>query len=230
MDVRGIRLRAGEDAYRGDSHADEAGGRPNKPQDRTHAVWADVDDGIRNLRPGKPLTNVCPKILRLLTCRSPFDLNNGNAHYPAKPSRWDGAASKSARPAYLNRSTNRIARRAGMKKVFVVALALSILAGIAVAQSGMGSDMKKDSSASAPLKDIKGTVKAEGGKTWFVADKDKKSWEVVNPEALKGHEGHHVQVSAHVYADKNQIHVMSVKMLPASKMKDDSMKNDNMSK
>jgi len=117
-----------------------------------------------------------------------------------------------------------------MKKVFVVALALSVLTGVAVAQYGTGSDMKSDSSASAPLKNIKGTVKAEGDKTWFVADKDKKSWEVINPEALKGHEGHHVQVSAHVYADKNQIHVMSLKMLPASKMQDDSMKKDNMSK
>jgi hypothetical protein len=53
---------------------------------------------------------------------------------------------------------------------------------------------------------------------------------VQNPEALKGHEGHHVQVSAHVYADKDQIHVMSVKMLPASSMKDDNMKHDDMKK
>jgi hypothetical protein len=49
---------------------------------------------------------------------------------------------------------------------------------------------------------------------------------VVNPETLKGHEGHHVEVSAHVYADKDQIHVMSVKMLKAEKMD----KMDNMSK
>ena len=114
-----------------------------------------------------------------------------------------------------------------MKKVFVVVLAISILTGIAVAQYGSASDMKSGS-ASAPLKNIKGTVKADGGNTWFVADKDSKSWEVVNPEALQGHERHHVQVSAHVYADKNQIHVMTVKMLPASKMKDDSMKKDSM--
>jgi len=40
-----------------------------------------------------------------------------------------------------------------------------------------------------------------------------KSWDVMNPETLKGHEGHHVEVSAHVYADKGAIHVMSVKML-----------------
>ena len=67
--------------------------------------------------------------------------------------------------------------------------------------------------ADAPLKNIKGWVKADGDKLTFVADKDKKSWDVINPEALKGHEGHHVEVSAHVYADKGQIHVMSVKML-----------------
>ena len=110
-----------------------------------------------------------------------------------------------------------------MRKLFVVALALAILAGIAVAQSDMGKDqsMKNDTSASAPLKTIKGTVKTEGDKVSFVSDKDSKSWDVVNPEALKGHEGHHVQVSAHVYTDKNQIHVMSV---PASKT-DSSMKN-----
>ena len=113
-----------------------------------------------------------------------------------------------------------------MKKVFVVALALSILTGIAVAQYGTSTDTKSASSASAPLKDLKGTVQAEGDKVTFVSDKDNKSWEVVNPEALKGHEGHHVQVSAHVYADKNQIHVMSVKMLPASKMKHDGMEKD----
>lgn len=38
----------------------------------------------------------------------------------------------------------------------------------------------------------------------------------MNPEALRGHEGHHVQLKAHVYADKNAIHVMEVKMLPTS--------------
>ena len=114
----------------------------------------------------------------------------------------------------------------------MVALALSIIAGVAVAQSdmGMGKVVKKDSSASAPLKTVKDTVKSEGDKVTLVSDSDKKSWDVVNPEALKGHEGHHVKVSAHVYADKNQIHGVSVKMLPASMMKDDSMKKDPMSK
>jgi hypothetical protein len=65
----------------------------------------------------------------------------------------------------------------------------------------------------APLKTIQGTVKADGDKITFVADEDGKSWEVMNPDTLKAHVGHHVEVSAHVYADKNSIHVMSVKMV-----------------
>lgn len=101
-----------------------------------------------------------------------------------------------------------------MKKMLILALAFSLMLGIsAVAQDTMQGSAGTSKAAAAPLKDIKGTVKADGDKLTFVADKDMKSWDVMNPETLKGHEGHHVQVSAHVYADKNAIHVMSVKML-----------------
>ena len=105
-----------------------------------------------------------------------------------------------------------------MKKLLILVVALSVIFTVA----GFAQDMSKDSgmakAAPAPLKNIKGTVKADGDKLTFVSDKDKKSWDVANPEALKGHEGHHVEVSAHVYSDKGQIHVMSVKMLKADKM------------
>jgi hypothetical protein len=109
-----------------------------------------------------------------------------------------------------------------MKKLLTLALAFSVMLSVA----GFAQDMSKDSgmakdAPAAPLKSIKGTVKADGDKLTFVSDKDNKSWDVANPETLKGHEGHHVEVSAHVYADKGQIHVMSVKMLKAGKM--DSM-------
>jgi hypothetical protein len=114
-----------------------------------------------------------------------------------------------------------------MKKLLILTLALSVVCSVA----SFAQDMPKDdgmakTAPAAPLKNLKGTVKADGDKVAFVADKDKKSWDVVNPEALKGHEGHHVELSAHVYADKGQIHVMSVKMLKAEKMD----KMDNMSK
>jgi hypothetical protein len=102
-----------------------------------------------------------------------------------------------------------------MKKLLVLALAISMMTMVGV--SAFAQDASQDDQAkaapAAPLKDIKGTVQAAGDKLIFVSDEDQKSWDVMNPEALKGHEGHHVQVSAHVYADKNAIHVMSVKML-----------------
>jgi hypothetical protein len=60
------------------------------------------------------------------------------------------------------------------------------------------------------------------GKT-FTSDKDNKTWTIQNPEAVKGHEGHHVVLNAHVYPDKNEVHVMSLKMAKDN-MKSDSSK------
>jgi hypothetical protein len=50
-----------------------------------------------------------------------------------------------------------------------------------------------------------------GASAVVVTDTDQKVLAVDNPEALKGHEGHHVAVTGHVDGDK--IHVDSVKML-----------------
>ena len=54
----------------------------------------------------------------------------------------------------------------------------------------------------------------KGGGTYiFVLDKDKKTiYTIDNPAAVKGHEGHLVQVTATITKDK--IHVDGVKMLP----------------
>lgn len=51
----------------------------------------------------------------------------------------------------------------------------------------------------------------EGAKMVVVTDGDQKVLNVENPDALKGHEGHHVGLNGHVSGDN--IHVMSVKML-----------------
>lgn len=100
-----------------------------------------------------------------------------------------------------------------MKKLMTCLLALTFtLTLVAFAQQDTMAPPTK-TAASAPLKTLKGTIKMEGDKATFVSDKDNKSWDVKNPEAVKDHDGHHVQLSAHVYADQNMIHVMSVKML-----------------
>ena len=112
-----------------------------------------------------------------------------------------------------------------MKKLMVCLLAMTFAIGItAFAQDSTMAPSSDQAAAKAPLMTLKGTVKAEGDKVTFVNDKDGKSWEVMNPEELKAHDGHHVQLSAHVYTDKNSIHVMSVKMLKGA-AKTDSMSN-----
>jgi hypothetical protein len=109
-----------------------------------------------------------------------------------------------------------------MKKVMVCLMALAFAMSLTAfaQQDSTMSQTQADSGAKAPLMTLKGTVKADGDKYTFVNDKDGKSWDVMNPEELKGHEGHHVQLSAHVYSDKNAIHVMSVKMLKPMKSGD----------
>ncbi len=107
-----------------------------------------------------------------------------------------------------------------MKKLLILTLAVCVVFGVAaVAQDSnkcdSGMSMSKDTNP--PLATLKGTVAQDGDKVTFINDADQKSWDVMNPEALKEHVGHHVQLSAHVYADKNSIHVMSVKMLKAAK-------------
>ena len=112
-----------------------------------------------------------------------------------------------------------------MKKLMTLLMAMCMACStVALAQDTMkGCDMGKASMAKPPLMTLKGTVKADGDKITFVNDADQKSWDVMNPEAVKGHEGHHVQLSAHVYADKNSIHVMKVKILKPMKEKPSSM-------
>ena len=111
-----------------------------------------------------------------------------------------------------------------MKKLMICLLALTFAMSLTAfaQQDNNMSQTQADQGAKAPLMTLKGTIKADGDKYTFV-DKDGKSWDVMNPEELKGHEGHHVQLSAHVYADKNSIHVISVKMLKGGSMGNDSM-------
>jgi hypothetical protein len=100
-----------------------------------------------------------------------------------------------------------------MRKLSFFAIALSLTTlGIPVLAHGRLQETTQEEKKP-KLMNIRGTVKADGDTITFVADADQKSWNVVNPETLKDHVGHHVELSAHVYADKGQIHVMKVTML-----------------
>jgi hypothetical protein len=105
-----------------------------------------------------------------------------------------------------------------MRKLTIISFALAVLMStVAVAQDSMKPDsMKSDTS----MKAISVTGKiSDDGKT-FVNDKDSKSWTISNPEAVKGHEGHHVTLKANVDAGKNEVHVVSLKMAKDGMTKD----------
>ena len=109
-----------------------------------------------------------------------------------------------------------------MKKVLLICLAVSfVLALSALALDDMG----KSSTVNGWITDAKCGAKganaggeactkkclAGGEKMVVVTDGDQKVLAVENPDALKGHEGHHVAVTGTV--GKDSIKVASVKML-----------------
>jgi hypothetical protein len=107
-----------------------------------------------------------------------------------------------------------------MKKLMLLipALLFFVVAGYAAQtdSSSQSSDQKSTSAKSStanPLRSIAGKI-SDDGKT-FTADKDGKQWTIKNPDEVKGHEGHHVRVRAHVNKDTNELDVTKVTMLGA---------------
>ena len=109
-----------------------------------------------------------------------------------------------------------------MRKVFVLCLAI----GFVFALTAMAfDDMGKSATVKGWVADDKCGAKgandkaeactkkclAAGAKMVIVTDKDQKILMVENPDALKGHEGHHISASGTVKGDS--IHVDSMKML-----------------
>ncbi len=87
---------------------------------------------------------------------------------------------------------------------------------------------KKEAKAAAKGKDMKltGWVKTEGGKTTFVNDKDKQSWDISNPDAVKGHDGHHVAVKAKLNEANHSLAVDNLKMMRKGKQSGEAQKSD----
>ena len=110
-----------------------------------------------------------------------------------------------------------------MKKLLVLGLLLSLVllvVGMAVAAdegkaetvNGWVSDSQCGAKgANAGAEACTKKCLAGGAKMVVVTDSDQKVLTVDNPDALKGHEGHHIAVTGHVNGDS--IHVESAKML-----------------
>lgn len=109
-----------------------------------------------------------------------------------------------------------------MRKVFVICLAVCFVLGLTALAFD---DMSKSSTVNGWVVDDKCGAKganagaeactkkclAAGAKMVIVTDKDQKILMVDNPDALKGHEGHHIAATGAVKGDS--IHIDSMKML-----------------
>lgn len=110
-----------------------------------------------------------------------------------------------------------------MKKVLLVLLALAVVLCFIVVASA--ADKGKSETVNGWVSDSKCTVKgananhaacakkclAAGEKPVIVSDKDQKVIAVDNPEAVTGHEGHHVSATGTVTGDS--MHVTKLAML-----------------
>jgi hypothetical protein len=120
-------------------------------------------------------------------------------------------------------SRNLIKGEDNVKKLAILGFALVLaMSAAAVAQDSMKPDSTKSDSSMKATTSVTGKISADG--TSFVGDKDGKTWTISNPDAVKGHEGHHVTLKAQADASKGEVKVMSLKMAK------DNMKNDSMQK
>jgi hypothetical protein len=106
-----------------------------------------------------------------------------------------------------------------MKKLLLLCLALSLIlfvVSFAFADSATVNGYVSDSmcgakGAKAGHTDCMNKCISKGAAYVIVTDDSQKVLTVSNPDALKGHEGHHVAVTGEVQGDS--IHIDSVKML-----------------
>ena len=105
--------------------------------------------------------------------------------------------------------------------IFCLCFALSVVPALSQ-DAPSQAPRKTQAVAGAGLTNIMGTVQEDGDKLRFVTDQ--RAWNVDNPETLKGHEGHYVHATAHLYPDKGSMHITEVKMPTASETKKDDMK------
>src|ERR1035437_273572 len=109
-----------------------------------------------------------------------------------------------------------------MRKVLLICLAVCFVLALsalafddrgksATVKGWVGDDKCGAKGANAGAEACTKKCLAAGAKMVIVTDKDQKILMVDNPEALKGHEGHHIAVTGAVTGDS--IHVESAKML-----------------
>ena len=115
-----------------------------------------------------------------------------------------------------------------MKRVLTIFFAFFLftsLSMVAVAQDNAKAEKKEAKAAEkGKAMSLTGWIKTDGDKTNFVNDKDKQTWSISNPDAVKGHEGHHVKIKAMLNEGDHSVNVESLSMLSKSKQTGEEQK------
>jgi hypothetical protein len=117
---------------------------------------------------------------------------------------------------------------------FLLSASLSLAAQEPAKDQSSSSDKKvqkvekKEANAAQKGKDMSltGWVRDQGGKTVFENDKDKQAWDISNPDAVKGHEGHHVKVKAKLDEANHSLTVDKLTMMRKGKQTAETQKQE----
>jgi hypothetical protein len=129
-----------------------------------------------------------------------------------------------------------------MKRVFTALFAFLLIASLSLAaQEPASKDKdqgasdkkvqkaeKKEANAAEKGKtmSLTGWVRDQEGKTIFENDKDKQAWNISNPDAVKGHEGHHVKVKATLNEADHSMNVEKLTMMRTGKQSGETQKEE----
>jgi|SRR5579864_214041 len=73
---------------------------------------------------------------------------------------------------------------------------------------------------------LTGWVKEKDGKTVFENDKDKQTWDISNPDMVKGHDGHHVKMKAKLNEADHSLNVEKLTMMRQDKQAAEEQKDE----
>jgi len=120
-----------------------------------------------------------------------------------------------------------------MKRLLTLLFAFLITASFSlVAQEPASGDKKVDKAEKKEAKaaekgksmSFTGWIKDQDGKSTFVNDKDKQAWNIANPDAVKGHEGHHVKIKAKLNEADHSVNVEKLTMMRKGKQPGEAQK------
>ncbi len=113
-----------------------------------------------------------------------------------------------------------------MKRILTLLFALMMTASLGLMAQDNTKAEKKEAKAAEKGKSMSltGWVRDQDGKTVFVNDKDKQTWNISNPDAVKGHEGHHVKIKAMLNEGDHSVNVENLSMLSKGKQSGEEQK------